>query len=134
MIAAVSASLTLSMTSPARPSNLYLRFLQLAEAIRGLPTLVPLDPLEERILALIANANQRNERLSVRDLMAKDTLGAPATIHSRLKSMCQKGWIHFADTEDARRKQVALTDASLQHFEKLSHCMSQALAENTAAH
>jgi hypothetical protein len=34
----------------------YLRFLQLAEAIRGLPTLPPLDPLEERILSWVARA------------------------------------------------------------------------------
>jgi DNA-binding MarR family transcriptional regulator len=42
-------------------------------------------------------------------MMAKEELGAPATIHGRLKSMREKGWITLADTEDARRKQVALT-------------------------
>ena len=35
-----------------RPADIYLRFLKLAEAVRGLPTLAPLDPLEERILEL----------------------------------------------------------------------------------
>ena len=50
-------------------------------------------------------------------MMAKDELGAPATIHGRLKSMREKGWIMLADTEDARRKQVELTDDALRHFE-----------------
>ena len=75
------------------PADVYLRFLQLAEAIRGLPALPPLDPLEERILSWIARASREEQRLSVRDMMSQDELGAPATIHGRLKSMRAKGWI-----------------------------------------
>ena len=107
-------------------SDVYLRFLQLAEAIRGLPALPPLDPLEERILAWVARATRAGERLSVRDMMAKEELGAPATIHGRLKSMREKGWIMLADTEDARRKQVELTDDALRHFAQLSRALVKA--------
>lgn len=109
------------MENKTRPADIYLRFLQLAEALRGLPSLPALDPLEERILALIARAEQ--ERLSVRDMMAKEDLGSPATVHGRLKSMREKGWIMLADTEDSRRKQVELTQAALLHFDKLSNCL-----------
>lgn len=114
------------MRKTTRPADIYLRFLQLAEAIRGLPSLSPLDPLEERLLALIARASQEKERLSVRDMMARDEFGSPATIHGRLKSMRKKGWIMLTDTEDARRKQVTLTQAALAHFDKLSKCIVQA--------
>ena len=111
---------------PTRPADIYLRFLQLTEALRGLPSLPELDPLEERILALVARAGQEQQRLSVRDMMAKDELGSPATVHNRLKSMREKGWIMLSDTEDSRRKQVDLTQAALLHFDKLSQCMLQA--------
>lgn len=114
------------MKKTKRPADVYLRFLQLAEAIRGLPTLPPLDPLEERMLAFVARAGQQEERLSVRDMMAREELGAPATIHGRLKSMREKGWIALADTDDARRKQVKLTPLALRHFDKLSRCLLQA--------
>ncbi len=114
------------MKKTTRPADIYMRFLQLAEAIRGLPSLPSLDPLEERILALVARAGQQRERLSVRDMMAKEDLGSPATIHGRLKSMREKGWIMLTDTEDARRKQIELTQAALLHFDKLSKCMMQA--------
>lgn len=114
------------MKKTKRPADVYLRFLQLAEAIRGLPTLPPLDPLEERMLAFVARAGQQEERLSVRDMMAKEELGAPATIHGRLKSMREKGWIALADTEDARRKQIELTPLALRHFDRLSKCLLQA--------
>ena len=105
---------------------MYLRFLQLSEAIRGLPSLPPLDPLEERILAWVARATRAGDRLSVRDMMAKEELGAPATIHGRLKSMREKGWIVLGDTEDARRKQVMLSEDALRHFAQLSRAMVKA--------
>jgi hypothetical protein len=47
-------------------------------------------------------------------------------VHSRLKSMREKGWIVLNDTDDARRKQIALTQAALQHFDKLSSCLVEA--------
>jgi len=109
-----------------RPADIYLRFLQLTEALRGLPSLPELDPLEERILALIARAGQTDERLSVRDVMGNNELGAPATVHNRLKSMREKGWIMLADTEDTRRKRIELTQAALLHFDRLSQCMVRA--------
>lgn len=112
-----------------RPADIYLRFLQLAEAIRGLPSLPALDPLEERILGIVARAQQENARLSVRAMMARQELGAPATVHARLKSMRQKGWIMLSDTEDARRKQIALTQEALQHFDRLSACMLRAAGD-----
>jgi DNA-binding MarR family transcriptional regulator len=107
-------------------SDVYLRFLQMAEAIRGLPSLPPLDPLEERILTLVARAGNQEDRLCVRDMMAKEQLGAPATIHTRLKSMRAKGWIVLSDTEDARRKQIELTQEAVRYFDRLSKCMMQA--------
>lgn len=109
-----------------RPADIYLRFLQLTEALRGLPSLPELDPLEERILAVVARAQQDQVRLSVRDMMAKHEIGAPATVHSRLKSMRAKGWIVLMDTDDSRRKQIELTRAALQHFDQLSQCMLRA--------
>jgi DNA-binding MarR family transcriptional regulator len=118
------------MTHPKRPADIYLRFLQLAEAVRGLPSLPALDPLEERILAMVARASQDDQRLSVRDLMGKKELGAPATVHSRLTSMREKGWLTLSDTEDTRRKQVELTQDALKHFDKLSKCMLKAAAQN----
>lgn len=109
-----------------RAADVYLRFLQLAEAIRGLPTLPPLDPLEERMLTFIAAVSETGGRLCVRDMMTRHELGAPATIHSRLKSMREKGWIQLGDTEDTRRKQIELTRDALRHFERLSNCMLKA--------
>ncbi|WP_438395252.1 winged helix-turn-helix domain-containing protein [Caballeronia sp. DA-9] len=109
-----------------RPADIYLRFLQLTEALRGLPSLPVLDPLEEKILEFVARMSQANERLSVRELMAQSELGSPATLHARLKSMREKGWLTLGDTEDTRRKQIELTPAALKHFDKLAEAFSRA--------
>jgi len=109
-----------------RPADIYLRFLQLAEAVRGLPALPALDPLEQRILEFVARTLQANQPLSVRDMITHAEFGSPATLHARLKSMRRKGWIQLADTDDARRKQVELTQAALRHFDKLSECLVKA--------
>lgn len=118
------------MKEKTRPADIYMRFLQLAESLRGLPSLPALDPLEERILQMVAYATKEAARLSVRDMMAHSELGSPATIHNRLKSMRAKGWIMLVDTEDSRRKQVTLTQAALLHFDKLSKCLMQAAKES----
>ena len=97
------------MTKRQRPADLYMRILQLSKAMRNGDQLKVLDPLEERILEIIVSSRQKNERLSVKDLMANSNLGSPSTLHSRLKSMRKKGWIKLEDTEDARRKQLDLT-------------------------
>lgn len=109
-----------------RPADIYLRFLQLAEALRGLPSLPALDPLEEKILELVARMAQANERLSVREMMARSELGSPATLHARLKSMREKGWLTLGDTDDTRRKQIELTPAALKHFDKLAEAFTKA--------
>lgn len=109
-----------------RPADIYLRFLQLTEALRGLPSLPSLDPLEERILEFVARATQTNARLSVRDMMACSELGSPATLHARITSMREKGWLMLSDTEDARRKQIELTPAALRHFDKLGEAFAKA--------
>lgn len=117
------------MTNSTRPADIYVRFLQLAEAIAGLPSLPSLDPLEDRILALVARVHGENRRLSVRDMMAREEFGSPATVHGRLKSMREKGWIRLSDTEDARRKQIQLTPEALAHFDRLSNCLVKAARE-----
>jgi DNA-binding MarR family transcriptional regulator len=112
-----------------RPADIYLRFLRLAEAIKGLPSLPALDPLEERILQLIARRQDAQERLSVRDMIALSEFGSPTMLHRRLKSMRAKGWIMLLDTEDTRRKQLSLTPAAMQHLDSLSQCLVQAVGK-----
>ena len=122
--------MNLKLTKSPRPSELYFRFLQLSETIRGHPALPALVPLECRILELIIYARQKKEGMSVKELIGKRELGSPAILHSCLVSIRIKGWIMLEDTEDARRKQLVLTKAALTHFDKLSRLMVQTIKKS----
>ncbi len=117
------------MAKSTKFADLYLRFIALVEGLREAPSLPPLEPLEERILMIVAQAHHTQERLSVKDLMGMAELGSPAMLHGRLKSMREKGWIYLAETEDARRKQLDLTQAAIIHFDKVARCMLKAVKE-----
>lgn len=110
-----------------RASDVYIRFLQLAETLRALPD-IGLDPLEERLLQTIAGRTRAGEELSVRSVIAQSSLGSPATLHSRLTSMREKGWIRLGDTEDTRRKSVELTPKAIKHFDQLGKALAKASA------
>ena len=114
-------------TKSLRPSEVYFRFLQLSETIRGHPALPALVPLECHILELIIYARLKKEGVSVKDLMSKRELGSPVMLHSCLVSMRVKGWIRLEDTEGDQLKQLDLTTAALTHFAKLSRLMVHAI-------
>jgi SOS-response transcriptional repressor LexA len=78
------------------------------------------------MLRIVARAGYEKTRLSVRDLMATHDLGSPVTIHSRLKSMQEKGWIMLVDTEDARRKQIELTEPALRILDEVGARIQEA--------
>ena len=119
--------MNLRFTKSLRPSEVYFRFLQLSETIRGHPALPALVPLECHILELIIYARLKKEGVSVKDLMSKRELGSPVMLHSCLVSMRVKGWIRLEDTEDDQLKQLDLTTAALTHFAKLSRLMVHAI-------
>jgi DNA-binding MarR family transcriptional regulator len=108
-------------------SSIYLRFIQLVKALESAQALPALAPIEQKLLEIITIANVKQERLSVKDLMSDSEVASPATIHKHIHSMVDKGWIYLAPTEDARRKQLMLTDATMKHFDKLSVAMTKAI-------
>jgi DNA-binding MarR family transcriptional regulator len=105
----------------------YERFLKLAYGTKS-PALPPLDALEERLFRHLALAEHLGQAPSVRRLMALRQFGAPATIHTRVKSMRHKGWVRLAATDDTRRREVVLTVAAHRELRRLSNCIVKALA------
>jgi hypothetical protein len=115
-----------------RSVSAYVSFLEIGNLIQVASPLPPLDPLEERIFRIVARIGYENNRLSVRDLMALHEIGAPRTIHSRLKAMRRKGWIAFTDTKDAQRKQVEPTEAALRFLDLIGGRISEVAKRHTS--
>ncbi len=105
----------------------YLRFLNLANAIRGLPAIPVLDPVEERLLNGIASLLGAGQDVTVLQAMNGAADSSPSTVHRRLKALRSKGLISYAEKPgDQRTKFIQLTPLAEQYFAELSRCIDQA--------
>jgi DNA-binding MarR family transcriptional regulator len=105
----------------------YLRFLNLTSAIRGLPDILALDPVEERLLNGLARLLGTGEEVTVLQAMKGAGDSSPSTVHRRLKALHSKGLISYAEKpSDQRTKHIELTPFAEQYFAELSRCINQA--------
>jgi len=114
-------------TNPSpRAASRYVNFLKAAQGRAPDANLPALDPIEERLLQAIILKNVAGERLGVRDVIHDETLGSSSMLHRRIMAMRKKGWLQLDNTEDARRKRVALTEAAMQYLDWLGSCILDA--------
>jgi DNA-binding MarR family transcriptional regulator len=102
-----------------KTNETFLRFLELTKLLEKTTTLPLLEPVEKRMLKIVALANIKNKRLSVKDMMTMSDISSPATMHKNIHALVDKGWIFLEETEDARRWQLQLTKETLKYFDKL---------------
>jgi DNA-binding MarR family transcriptional regulator len=115
------------MKSDAQLSATYLRFLNLAQAIRTMPTFPSLDPVEERLLNALAAAWHSGRHVTVLEAMGMTLEVSPTTLHRRLKSLRSKGLLALkTDDVDSRVKYVVSTDKTDQYFTAFGQCLSDA--------
>jgi DNA-binding MarR family transcriptional regulator len=115
------------MPNSALQSAIYLRFLNLARAIRELPDTPDLDPVEERLLNLFASVWYHDQKITVLQAMGMSTDISSTTAHRRLKSLRAKGMISLAaDETDNRVKYVQPTALANRYFAQMGQCIEQA--------
>jgi DNA-binding MarR family transcriptional regulator len=110
-----------------KTSQIYLRFIQLVKNIESAQSLPILEPIELALLDVVSLKTIQQQRLSVKDLMGYSQIASPATMHKHIHAMIDKGWIFLVPTEDARRKQIVLTNAALKHFDRLGNAIIKAV-------
>lgn len=107
--------------------EVFLRFLSLVEAIRGLPTFPALDAVEERVFHALAAAWGQGKTVTVLDAMAIVPEISPSTVHRRLKGLRTKGLIQMReDSIDGRMRHIEPTKAARTYFSKLGRCVGAA--------
>ena len=116
---------TLNETS--QHSLCYFKFLNLIEAIREIPTFPAMDPVEERLLNLLAATWHIGKRVSVLEAMGLSTEISATTAHRRLKTLRGKGMIALdADKSDTRIKYVVATELANSYFSTLGQALNKA--------
>ncbi len=112
------------MTKPDDYSQTYLRFLNLASAIRGLPKL---DAVEQRVLDGLAATWATGTKVTVLEAMETSGGISPTTVHRRLKSLRAQGLIALEEDErDSRVKYVVATALAKDYFAKLGQALDRA--------
>ncbi|WP_211260323.1 winged helix-turn-helix domain-containing protein [Xenophilus azovorans] len=108
-------------------SQTYLRFLNLANAIRSLPLFPALDAVEERVLNVLAATWATGAKLTVLEAMQLQVDSSATTVRRRLQTLRQKGLIEFQpDQTDSRIKYVMPTAVAQNYFSKLGRCLDMA--------
>jgi len=108
-------------------SQMYTKYLNLVEAIRGLPSFPSLDAVESRMLSTFAAAWHEEKQITVLEAMVMLPEISTTTAHRRLKMLRKKGMIDLnLDDHDNRVKYVVPTKATHQYFAQLGQCMEKA--------
>lgn len=103
----------------------YIKFLNLAKAMRELNEFPMLNPMEESLLNFIAAAWHANKKISVSETMHTSTDMSPSSVHRHLKSLCTKGFVKLQlDERDNRVKYIVNTIVSEQYFSLLGQCLN----------
>lgn len=107
-------------------TNSYLRFLRLADALVK-SSGKPLDSLSKEILEYICKEIMLNEtQFTIKDILALERLGSQATLHKRLHSLVDEGYLKLKPTNDGRVKQIEITNKAKKHFADLSQALKLA--------
>lgn len=102
----------------------YIRFLNLAKAIRELNDFPALSPMEESLLNFVALAWHANKKISVSETMHRSPQMSPSSVHRHLKALRSKGFVRLqVDERDNRIKFISYTQLSEQYFSRLGQCL-----------
>lgn len=115
------------MTTSSKFSTTYLRFLNLIQAIREVPSFPAMDPVEERLLNLLASVWHVGKQISVLEAMGLSTDISATTAHRRLKTLRSKGLIALdVDKIDSRIKYVVPTELATNYFATMGQALDRA--------
>lgn len=107
--------------------QIYLKFLNLAQAVRQSPAFPPLDLAEERLLDQLAASWCQGKRITVVKAMQMSPDASSTTVHRRLKTLRSKGMLDLEmDEDDNRVKYIVSTDLSRNYLGKLGESVVEA--------
>ena len=105
----------------------YLRFLKLTKAIQVLPVGLEMDANEEALLQVVVLRWYEKNPMTVREAIALEDLGSPATLHKRITRLRDKEMLMAQSQEgDRRAKFLIPSERTLEYFNTLGQSMQQA--------
>ena len=107
--------------------QIYQRFLNLASAVEELSEFPALDPVEQKMLALLSKYWSGKQKITVVEAMHMTSDISTSTIFRYLKKLRQKGYIELVvDELDNRVKYVSPTPMTDSYFSKMGKLLLKA--------
>ena len=107
--------------------QIYQRFLNLASAVEELSEFPALDPVEQKMLALLSKYWSGKQKITVVEAMHMTSDISTSTIFRYLKKLRQKGYIELVvDELDNRVKYVSPTPMTDSYFSKMGRLLLKA--------
>ncbi len=115
------------MQTPRSPlAESYFRFLQLAKTFQAEPSTAAMDANERALLDAVALRWFEGQPMTVREAIALETLGSPATLHKRISRLRQKDMlVAFNQEGDRRAKYLIPSEKTLKLFSELGGSMKK---------
>jgi hypothetical protein len=111
----------------------YFRFLQLAKTFQADPSTATMDANERILLDAVALCWFEDRPMTVREAIALDYLGSPATLHKRISRLRKKDMlVAFNQEGDRRAKYLIPTEKTLKMFAELGGNMQKVHQPATA--
>ena len=105
-------------------SAIYIRFINLSQAIFGQLEHVGIDLLASRLLEAVAIAHSEGAALTVTEAMALNAIASPATMHRKLTNLLDAGLIEQVfEGKNRRTKYLVPTPQAGKYFEQLGKAL-----------
>jgi DNA-binding MarR family transcriptional regulator len=105
-------------------SSVYLRFLNLTQAVNSKWVDTEIDLLALKLLEAVAVAHGNGAALTVTDAMALSAIASPATMHRKLNTLLDAGLIQQTfEGKNRRTKYLEPTASAADYFEKMGNAM-----------
>jgi hypothetical protein len=98
----------------------YFRFLQLAKTLQTDNSALAIDANERSLLDAVSLSWYEDRPMTVREAIALDYLGSPATLHKRISRLRQKDMlVAFNQEGDRRAKYLIPSEKTIKLFSEL---------------
>jgi DNA-binding MarR family transcriptional regulator len=110
--------------------QIYMRFLNLIQALDGGSSAPQMDLDAKKLLEVVSVRHDLGKSLTVTEAMALHHIASPATIHRKLDQLRELGMIDTVfEGKNRRTKYLVPTQAAQNYFEQIGQVMKQALAQ-----
>lgn len=117
-----------TMTSAENHYEVYLSFIESLGNFNDSKQFIPLDSMEIELLNQIALGWRKNHPLLVNEAIALGHIGSRATLHSRIKSLREKGYVDFHNDIDGRKKIIKPSTLAIDYFSRIANLLTHSVA------